>query len=153
MRVREILDRKGGDVHMIDVGANIHAAVRALNSHRIGALVVTDAGGGIAGILSERDILRECGARCDEAAGRSLEAVGPALVRDVMTADVITGALDDDLNTVMNTMTENRIRHLPIIEGGELVGIISIGDAVKACVEVAEEENETLKAYIQGGGY
>lgn len=155
MKVRDILAHKGGQVVVIDPQATVHVAVRKLNEHRIGALVVTGRDGAIVGILSERDILHECGARCDAVAeGRpSLEAVGPALVRDLMTREVVTGDMDDDLTAVMSVMTEHRIRHLPIVEEGGLVGIISIGDAVKACVQMAEEENQHLKAYIQGTSY
>lgn len=155
MRVREILSRKGDDVVAIEPHATIHMAVHRLNEYRIGALVVTEGDGGIAGILSERDILRECARRCDTVADGvpSLEAVGPVLVADIMTRDVITAAPDDDLTDVMSTMTEHRIRHLPIVNDGALAGIISIGDAVKACVEMAEAENEQLKAYIQGETY
>lgn len=154
MKVRDMLDRKGSEVMVIGADESLLAAIRALNTRRIGALVVTTARGEVAGILSERDILREC-ARCGEAdaGSESLAAVGRSRVRDVMTPDVITGSLDDDLTSVMNTMTEHRIRHLPILEGGALAGIISIGDAVKACVELAESENQLLKEYIQGGGY
>jgi CBS domain-containing protein len=142
-------------VVVIDVHAAVHTAIRQLNDHKIGALVVTDADGAIAGILSERDILRECGARCENPpeTGPSIALVGTAMVADVMTRDVITADLEDDLNSVMSTMTENRIRHLPIVEDGALVGMISIGDAVKACVEIAEAENRLLKEYIQGAGY
>ena len=155
MRVREILSRKGDDVVAIEPQATVHTAVRRLNEHRIGALVVIDAEGSLAGILSERDILHECARLCDTVAAGvpSLEAVGPVLVRDIMTRDVITASPDDDLTDVMSTMTERRIRHLPILDADRLAGIISIGDAVKACVEIAEAENEQLKAYIQGATY
>lgn len=153
MTIKEILRRKGGRTVVIGMDQTVHAAITTLNANRIGAVVVVDADGRIAGILSERDILRECGIRCDRAAGGSLEAVGPALVRDVMTRDVITGAVDDDLTAVMSVMTENRIRHLPIVDDGALVGMISIGDAVKACVEIAEAENRHLREYIEGAGH
>jgi CBS domain-containing protein len=155
MKIRHIIERKTGPVVTIGMTATAHAAIRKLNEHRIGALVVTDPDGRIAGILSERDILRECGARCDRLPEerQSLEVVGPALVHEIMTADVITASLDDDLTGVMSVMTNSRIRHLPIVEGGELVGMISIGDAVKACVDMAETENRVLKEYIQGTTY
>lgn len=150
MTVREILSRKGGDVFFIGTDATIHDALRMLNARRIGALIVTGGDGTIAGIVSERDLLRECGERCATAGDGSLAAFGNVPVRAVMTRDVITATQDDALTTVMNVMTENRIRHLPIVEDGTLVGIISIGDAVKACVEIAEAENRVLKEYIQG---
>lgn len=155
MRVREILSRKGDDVVAIEPQATVHAALRRLNERRIGALVVTRRDGRIAGIISERDILREAARRCDAiAVGMpSLEAIGPVLVHEIMTRDVITASPEDDLTSVMATMTRHRIRHLPIVDNDMLAGIISIGDAVKACVEIAEAENEQLKAYIQGATY
>jgi CBS domain-containing protein len=155
MKVRQVIERKTGPVITIDAAATAHAAIRKLNEHRIGALVVTGPDGTIAGILSERDILRECGTRCDRLPEgiQSLEVVGPALVREIMTEDVITASLEDDLTGVMVVMTDNRIRHLPIVEDGNLVGMISIGDAVKACVDMAEAENRALKEYIQGTTY
>ena len=155
MKISGILEPRARPVVTIDVSETAHAAIRKLNEHRIGALVVTGPDGSITGILSERDILHECGARCDRLAAedRSLEVIGPALVREIMTRDVITAGLDDDLTHVMTVMTDNRIRHLPIVADGALIGLISIGDAVKACVEKAEAENRTLKDYIQGATY
>lgn len=155
MRVRDILQRKGSDVVVIHPEATLREAVGRLNARRIGAVVVCDSEGRVSGILSERDILREFGARLDPAdpGTGALADLGAVTVRDVMTTPVVTGAPDDDLNHVMSVMTENRIRHLPIVDGPALAGIISIGDAVKACVETAEAENEALKAYVQGGGY
>jgi len=155
MKVSEILKRKTGPVVTIQMTETVHAAIRKLNEHRIGAVVVTDSAGRIAGILSERDILRECGALCDRLPeeGRSLDVIGPLLVREIMTRAVITAGLEDDLTYMMGVMTENRIRHLPIVVDDALVGMISIGDAVKACVEMAEAENLALKEYIQGTAY
>ena len=151
MKIRDILDRKGVSVVTIEPESTVHEAVCRLNEHGIGALVVTE-GDAIAGILSERDVLRECGERCvflDEGR-RNSEAVRPTLVADLMTKDVVTGTPDDDLTSVMAVMTQRRIRHLPVVEAGKLVGIISIGDVVNQFVEDAKHENQQLKAFIHG---
>jgi CBS domain-containing protein len=152
MVIKDILERKGTRVVKIPVHETVHAAIRALNHHGIGALVVMDDAGEIAGIISERDILRECGERCDRSTANpaSLESVGPALIRHVMTADVITAGPDESLTVVMSVMTRNRIRHLPVLDEGRLIGIVSIGDVVNAFVQAAESENRLLKEYIQG---
>ena len=142
MKVRDILHRKGSDVHTIEPDRSVRDAIRLLVDKRIGSLLVVE-GGRIAGIITERDILREAG----KYAGR-LDA---RKVRDAMTADLIVGVPDDDLNYVMNVMTKNKIRHLPILDGKSLQGMISIGDVVWASLTEAEFENRTLKQYISGG--
>ncbi len=151
MRIKDILRQKRGDVVAIEVDKTVHDAIRKLNQHAIGALIVTGEGGEISGIITERDILRECGERC--AFLREPLEQGrptcPALVKDVMTKNLIIGLPDDDLSYVMGIMTKNRIRHLPILDGGELLGIISIGDVVNAHVEQAEFENRMLNDYVQ----
>lgn len=152
MKLKNILDRKGGSVVTIEQEVTVHEAIRRLNENRIGALVVTTEGGAIAGIITERDILRECGERCvrlDEVRPPH-DAGCPALVGDIMTKEVVTGSPDDELISVMAVMTRRRIRHLPVMNAGELVGIISIGDVVNAFVEAAEFENQQLKGYIHG---
>ncbi len=154
MRVTDILRQKGSDVVTIAVDKTVHDAICKLNEHGIGALIVTGESGEISGIISERDIMRECGERCapleDPAQGHG---ACPGLVKDVMTKDLIIGVPDDDLNYVMAVMTKNKIRHLPILEGGKLAGIISIGDVVNAHVEESDYENRLLKDYIHGVTY
>ena len=147
MKLKNILDRKGGSVVTIEQDVTVHEAIRRLNENRIGALVVTTEGGAIAGIITERDILRECGERCVHLSeGRPTHEAGcPALVGEIMTKEVVTGSPDDELISVMAVMTRRRIRHLPVMDAGELVGIISIGDVVNAFVEAAEFENQQLK--------
>ncbi|UCC72490.1 MAG: CBS domain-containing protein [Gemmatimonadota bacterium] len=105
--------------------------------HRIGALVVTRNHGSVVGIITERDILRESAERSDW--------LRETCVRDVMTTDVIIGLPDDDLDYVMGIMTKNRIRHLPVLEGDQLAGIISIGDVVNIQLETTGFENRMLK--------
>ena len=152
MRIKDILREKGTDVVTIDAGRTVHDAICTLNEHGIGSLIVTREGGEIAGIITERDILRECGELC----GRlnkppaSEETTCPSLVCDVMSKDVVIGVPDDDLNYVMGIMTKNRIRHLPILDDKKLVGIISIGDVVNAHLKETEFENRMLKDYMYG---
>jgi uncharacterized protein len=141
MKIRDILRTKGHDVITIAPDQPVLAAVRVLSQHRIGALVVRTEGG-IDGIISERDVL-------------NLAAGDPARlhntpVAEVMTTNVIVGVPEDDLDYVMNIMTNNRIRHLPVLEGERLVGMVSIGDVVNAVRRSVETENRHLKEYIQG---
>ncbi len=152
MRVRDILQRKGSHVVTIGVGKSVHDAICRLNEHAIGALVVVGQDGEVAGIITERDVLRECGERCvrlTEPPARE-EAPCAAFVRDIMSKDVVIGVPDDDLDYVMGIMTKNRIRHLPILDDGKLVGMISIGDVVNAHLKETEFENRSLKDYIRG---
>ena len=155
MRIEDILRQKGSGVVTIEDDKTVHDAICRLNEHGIGALVVTGEGGTIAGIISERDILKECGERCvrlTEALDEHHSAC-PALVKDVMTTDVVIGVPDDDLSYVMGVMTKNRIRHLPILDGGELKGIISIGDVVSAHVDETDFQNRVLTDYVKGVTY
>lgn len=150
MRVKDILRHKGSDVVTIAVDKTVHDAVCKLNEHGIGALIVTGESGEISGIITERDILRECGGCVRLEDPSEGHGACPALVEGVMTKDLVIGVPDDGLNYVMAVMTKNRIRHLPILEEGELAGIISIGDVVNAHVEEIDFENRMLKDYIHG---
>jgi CBS domain-containing protein len=141
MKIRDLLHGKGTAVVTIRPEATIHDAMTMLVNHRIGSLVVTDEQSRIMGIITERDILRECAARSEQ--------VKNTRVQEVMTTNLIIGVPDDEVGYVMGIMTNNRIRHLPIMAGGRLEGIISIGDVVKAQLEETEFENRYLKDYIQ----
>ena len=110
-------------------------------THHIGSLIVLDDQGQVIGIITERDILRECTARSEQ--------VKTILVQQVMTKDLIISVPADEVGCVMGVMTQNRIRHLPILDGGRLKGLISIGDVVKAQLEATEFENRYLREYIQ----
>jgi CBS domain-containing protein len=151
MRISDILQEKGTNVVTIDSSKNIHEAINRLRENRIGALVVTRAGEEVAGILTERDILRECGERCGIAKTSTIqgENVCSSIVQDAMTKEVVTGVPDDDPNYVLAVMTKNRIRHLPILDEGRLTGIISIGDLVNAHLEERVLRNRTLKDYLE----
>ena len=152
MRIKDILREKGTDVVTIGTGMTVHDAICKLNKHGIGSLIVTVEGGGIAGIITERDILRECGERCVRLKGPPApgEKTCASVVGDVMTKDVVIGVPDDDIDYVMGIMTKNRIRHLPILDDGKLAGIISIGDVVNAHLKETKFENRMLKDYMYG---
>lgn len=140
MQVDNILQSKGMTVYTVRAHAPISEAVRVLNEHRIGAVVVLAENGRVAGILSERDVVRHLGG--DPA------ALLQRAVREVMTADVITCERRTDISELMERMTNHRIRHIPVVEAGELIGIVSIGDVVKRKIEEAEQEALALKEYI-----
>ena len=143
MKIEEILRDKGHDVLTITESQSVLAAAEVLVEHNIGGLVVTE-GDRPTGILTERDILR--------LTARNPGELGSIQVGSVMTRELITAKPEDQLMQVMDVMTENKIRHLPVLEGDRLAGIISIGDLVNACRVLAEEENSQLRQYIQGGG-
>lgn len=139
MQVENILQTKGRAVTTIAARATIAEAVELLNNHRIGAVVVIDKGR-VAGILSERDVVRHLGQDWASLAARP--------VSDVMTKNVVTTGRQASVTELMERMTEHRIRHIPVVEGGELVGIVSIGDVVKRKIEETEQEATALKEYI-----
>ena len=142
MTLRDILKIKGSHVHALGPDQTVLDAVALLMEHRIGALLVRDAAGAVAGIISERDVLRECLHHGAE--------LGRMRVRDVMTPDLIVCALDDSVEHAMGLVTKNRVRHLPVVDGGQVVGMISIGDLVKANLDEAQHENHYLKEYMAG---
>ncbi len=146
MFVSNILRTKGTEIHTIAPEATADDVVQELVKHNVGSLVVmeTDAAGEsrMAGIVTERDILR-----AQAAHRKPLEEL---LVREVMSEGVIVASLEDKLQVVMRLMTEHRIRHLPVMDKGQLIGIISIGDIVKAHHDELEMENHHMKSYIQG---
>jgi CBS domain-containing protein len=139
MKIGHILATKGGQVFTIGPEQLLREALGLLARHGVGALVVVDMSQRPVGILSERDIVR--------AAARD-EALFAREVRTIMTRDVIVGEPADDLQAVSHTMTERRIRHLPVIEGGRLVGIVSIGDVVKAQRDLYQGEVDTLRVLM-----
>ena len=139
MNVASLLAKKGVKVVTIGPEDSIRQALGRLAEHNIGALVVVDGQGGLAGIVSERDIVR--------ALARS-EAILVEPIASIMTRDVVVGTPQDDLVAVGNTMTEHHIRHLPVFEGGRLVGMISIGDVVKAQRDQYQGEVDTLQFQI-----
>lgn len=143
MSVAHILKEKGSEVVGIASNASIAEAVDLLALHRIGALIVKDGRGAVAGILSERDIVRGL--------ARDGEALFAERVEEVMTREVVTTSPGESIGRVRELMTQGRFRHLPVIEDGRLVGVISIGDVVKHRIREAELEASALKDYILTG--
>jgi CBS domain-containing protein len=139
MNIASILARKGGRVVTCRPEQSIRQALSSLVEHNIGALVVVDETGGPVGMLSERDIVREA-ARDERLFGRT--------VGEIMTRDVVVGVPEDDLRAVRHTMTERRFRHVPVIAEGRLVGIVSIGDVVKAELDQYLGEVDTLQTQV-----
>ena len=139
MKIQNILSKKGAHVVTINAEQSIREAVATLVRHRIGALVVLNSANEPVGILSERDIVQ---------AAAENEALFTLTVADLMTRELIVGALDSDLSAVAHTMTEKRIRHVPVLDQGKLVGIVSIGDVVKAQRDEYEGELYTLQMQI-----
>jgi len=141
MNIATLLASKGSKVITIQPEQTVRQAVGLLAEHNIGALVVVDRSRQPVGILSERDIVRAAAQR---------EQVFAETVAALMTKDVVLGLPHDDLASVGHTMTERRIRHLPVMEGGKLVGIVSIGDVVKAQRDQYQGEVETLQTQLLG---
>jgi CBS domain-containing protein len=141
MKIHEILRQKGEDVVTIAEDHSVLEAVRTLVDHNIGALVVMKGDRPI-GIITERDILR-----FSAAVPAQLETV---TVHSLMSRDLVVAEPGDELREMMDVMTERRIRHLPVLDGDRLVGIISIGDLLNACRTLAENENAQLRQYIHG---
>ena len=143
MNIATILATKGDKVITIRGEQTVREALVVLAHHNIGALVVIDAGRRPIGILSERDVVR---------AAVKDEAVFPLLVSQLMTRDLVLGAPGDDLGAVGQTMVQRRIRHLPVVDRGQLVGMISIGDIVKAQRDQYQGEVDTLQTIVMERG-
>jgi CBS domain-containing protein len=141
MNVKAILAAKGDDIVSIEPSADLTAATKLLTAHRIGAVVIRGAGGRLAGILSERDIMRALAQNGPEALTLP--------VGQVMTRDIETCGEDDTVASIMERMTAGRFRHMPVIANGKLVGLISIGDVVKQRVDEIERESEAMRDYIR----
>jgi CBS domain-containing protein len=141
MRIADVLRRKGTAVATVGPDVTVADLIGELAAHNVGALPVVD-GGNLIGIVSERDVVRR------------LHAGGAALldarVADIMTTDVTTCSPSDDVSDVAAVMTSRRFRHLPVIVDGELTGIVSIGDMVKARIDLLESERAQLQRYIAG---
>ncbi len=140
MRARDILDAKGGEVIAIGPEESLDHAISTLSSHNIGAVLVLGRGGQLAGILSERDVIRVL-----DGAPKGFRETK---VKDVMTARVFTASPDASVDELLDVMTAKRCRHLPVVDGERLVGMVSIGDVVKYRIREAVGEAEALKSYI-----
>ncbi|MBF6170765.1 CBS domain-containing protein [Nocardia blacklockiae] len=142
MRISEILRKKGSDVVTIAPDAPVRALLALLAERNVGAVVVSADGRALDGIVSERDVVRR------------LHTIGADLldrpVADIMTTVVHTCSPDDRVETLRTTMTEHRIRHLPVLRRGRMVGIVSIGDVVKSALSELQHEREHLEQYLLG---
>ena len=140
MKIEDIIRKKGADVVTIAPAATVAELVDLLAKHNIGAVVVSDDGVSIGGIVSERDIVRR------------LATQGPGVltqqVSAIMTADVKTCSVEDSLESTAQTMTFGRFRHLPVVHEGKLVAIISIGDVVKNRIDQLTDERNHLLEYL-----
>ncbi|NUM47419.1 MAG: CBS domain-containing protein [Anaerolineales bacterium] len=139
MKIRDILARKGGQVHTIQPHQTIKDALQVLNTNNIGGLLVLDETGKLAGILTERDVLRFV-------AQDNPDFSTP--VHEVMTKNLVVGAPQDDVQNVAHTMTEKRFRHLPVVENGKLMGIVTIGDVMKAQRDSYQGQVYTLQTMM-----
>lgn len=143
MKISDLTKLNPIGLQTIDPDSSVHAAVRKLVEHNIGALPVVDGSGSLVGIITERDVLRlMAGDTCADALNGTVGAA--------MTSDLVIGVPDDDVDYVMRVMTERRIRHFPILDDGKLVGIISIGDLVKAKHDDAETAIRFMRDYMSG---
>jgi CBS domain-containing protein len=141
MKIRDLLNEKGYEVVTVPPSFPVQDAMRLLVEHNIGSVVVAQEKV-VEGILTERDILRLAAA--DSTAMVSMK------VEDVMTKEVVVALLDDSVDYVMEIMTKNRIRHLPVVDQGWMQGILSIGDVVNALRKKVEVENNYMRDYIRG---
>jgi CBS domain-containing protein len=142
MRIADVLRGKGGAVVTINADATVAELVAGLADHNIGAMVVAGPDG-IKGIVSERDVVRQLHTH-----GASVLSLP---ITKIMTSVVSTCSKEDTVDSLTLLMTENRVRHVPVLEDGKLIGIVSIGDVVKTRMQELETEHEQLQSYINQG--
>jgi CBS domain-containing protein len=142
MKVSQLLETKGHDVSTISQERNIADAIALLKERSIGALVVTGDKTPLVGIFSERDVVRAFAASGEKALTQK--------VADLMSRDVVTCTTSTDVNELMTTMTERRFRHVPVVENERLIGLVSIGDVVKARLDELEVDKRYLLDYVSG---
>lgn len=141
MLVNDILQKKGSTIYTTTPESSLIDAIKQLNQHNIGSLLVLE-GEELRGIITERDVLH--------AVDSDAERLNEMKVGDIMTTDLITCETDANLDKIMVLMTEKRIRHLPVVNEGKLLGLISIGDVVKGRLREIQAEAQDLKDYIRG---
>lgn len=142
MKIRDVLNVKGDQVVMTSPDSTVRDLAGLLAEHNIGAVLVSSDESPVAGIVSERDVVRHLAGRPD-----LLEAP----VSEIMTADVHTAGPDDTVESLRVLMTRHRIRHVPVVDSGELMGLVSIGDVVKSSIEALKFEKEQLETYVSSG--
>lgn len=143
MQIKHILRDKGREVITISVDATMSEAASTLAHKRIGALIVRGADGAIAGIISERDLVRALADASTAALAQNVAAY--------MSRDVVTCSETDTVDGLMEVMTRGRFRHVPVLDADKLIGIVSIGDVVKSCIAETAREAESLRGYIAAG--
>jgi CBS domain-containing protein len=141
MRISTVIRRKGNLVVTVRSDATVRTLLELLEEHHIGAVVVSDDGSSVKGIVSERDVVRHLHSDGVAVLDEAVEAI--------MTSDVQTCAPDDGIEDLARTMTELRIRHIPVVVDGKLTGVVSIGDIVKSRIEQLQSERDHLVGYIQ----
>lgn len=141
MRISDILRHKGAAVHTLPPQAAVRELLNTLAEHRIGAVVIIE-GDSVRGIVSERDVVR----RLTERGTNLLDTT----VDQIMTTDVVTCHPDDTVDAIAQTMTERRVRHMPVLDDGRLAGIVSIGDVVSSRMRQLEHDRGHLEQYITG---
>jgi CBS domain-containing protein len=140
MKVKDILATKGSRVVTIELSTKVFDAMKIFSANRVGSLLVVDKDDNILGIVAARDVLM--------AVVNHYDTIKEISVKEIMTTDLIVCSEDDDIEYVQAIMTENRVRHVPVLEGKELKGLISIGDVVKSQMKEVDVENKYLKDYI-----
>jgi CBS domain-containing protein len=143
MRVADVLRTKGSEVATVPPKVSVSGLLEDLARYNVGAMVVVDANGAVAGIVSERDVVR----RLNERGAELLTAP----VEEIMTSPVVTCEPGEGIDNLAEIMTERRIRHMPVVEDNRLVGIVSIGDVVKSRIQQLESDREQLESYIAQG--
>jgi len=142
MLVKELLESKGSKVITAAEDSTVHQAVATMVENKVGSALVIDDEGNPVGIVTERDILRQV--------ADNYSLIKEMVIRDVMSKDLIIATPDEDVNAVCQIMTDKRLRHIPVIDKGELIGIISIGDVVKASLKDSQFEIHYMRDYIMG---
>jgi CBS domain-containing protein len=142
MRISDVLRGKGSKVATVDPGLTVSGLVAELARHNVGAMVVIE-NDAVVGIVSERDVVRQLHQRGADLLNSP--------VSDIMTSSVVTCGPHDSVDSLAETMTERRIRHMPVLDDGSLVGIVSIGDVVKSRISQLESDREQLESYIVRG--
>ena len=142
MKIADLLKKRKGTVITIRQDRSVYDAIKILFENNIGAVLVKDDNDSLAGIVSERDILREC--------YRNIENLKAFKIKDMMTTNLFVGESEDDLSHVKTVMVENRIRHLPVLENENLIGILSMRDIVEAELLNTQLENRQLKEMMKG---
>lgn len=143
MRIADLLRHKGSDVASVLPELSVSGLLEDLARANVGAMVVVDASGALVGIVSERDVVR----RLNERGAELLHAP----VSEIMTTEVVTCGSGEGVDSLAAIMTERRIRHMPVVDDGQLVGIVSIGDVVRSRIQQLESDREQLESYIAQG--